>query len=413
MNRSTPLRLFIVLCFITHAVSADIHYSGHIKGLGNIWGYPQDSLYALQEGSSTAHANLDLRINLDGKLTENPNFKWELAYQYLLAEQSQNVFSDTGIINDERRLFDLTSKLHESADSYSVHRLDRFNLSYTSERWVLRAGRQALSWGSGILFSVMDIVNPFDGRVYDQEYKVGDDILYLQYLLDNGNDLQFAEVFRRDPMTGQRGKAVNTRALKYHGFLNTLEYDLLFAEHYGEKVYALGFSGPLQEAVFHIELSQKNLAEEAYFSGLAGVNYSWVAFDKNWMGILEYFYDESGMGGEFSASDIYTRTGLLESATRGERYFFGRSYLAATTNIEQTPLLNLGATLFHNTGDQSSLLQVSATYDWQQNLQVFAALALPFGSAGTEFTGIEDDLSMPGYFLSYDYTAQARLAWYF
>jgi hypothetical protein len=38
----------------------------------------------------------------------------------------------------------------------------------------------------------MDLVNPFDPASIDTEYKAGDDMLYVQYLQDNGNDMQAA-----------------------------------------------------------------------------------------------------------------------------------------------------------------------------------------------------------------------------
>ena len=44
----------------------------------------------------------------------------------------------------------------------SLVRLDRISIGYTGEKTVLRFGRQAISWGNGLLFTPMDIFNPFD-----------------------------------------------------------------------------------------------------------------------------------------------------------------------------------------------------------------------------------------------------------
>ena len=62
----------------------------------------------------------------------------------------------------------------------------------------MKFGRQAITWGNGLFYAPMDLVNPFDPATIDTEYKAGDDMLYLQYLQDNGNDLQAAVVVRRD-----------------------------------------------------------------------------------------------------------------------------------------------------------------------------------------------------------------------
>jgi hypothetical protein len=63
----------------------------------------------------------------------------------------------------------------------------------------------------------MDLVNPFDPASIDTEYKAGDDMLYVQYLQDNGNDMQAAYVFRRDVLTGDAKSDQATAAIKYQG----------------------------------------------------------------------------------------------------------------------------------------------------------------------------------------------------
>jgi hypothetical protein len=59
-------------------------------------------------------------------------------------------------LNDDRRLFDLTSTLHET-DSYVLfQRLDRLYLAMLPDWGSLRIGRQAITWGNGLIFNPMD-----------------------------------------------------------------------------------------------------------------------------------------------------------------------------------------------------------------------------------------------------------------
>ena len=98
--------------------------------------------------------------------------------------------------SDDRRLFDLTQINEDEAKLAAVSRLDRFSVGYTGDNGVLRLGRQAVTWGNGLIFNtVMDIFNPFDPTAIDKEYKSGDDILYGQYLRDNGDDFQVLRSF--------------------------------------------------------------------------------------------------------------------------------------------------------------------------------------------------------------------------
>ena len=75
----------------------------------------------------------------------------------------------------------------------------------------LRFGRQALSWGNGLFYAPMDLVNPFDPAAIDTEYKAGDDMLYLQYLQDSGNDLQAAVVVRAPAGADHAGTSPRAR----------------------------------------------------------------------------------------------------------------------------------------------------------------------------------------------------------
>ena len=94
------------------------------------------------------------------------------------------------VLSDDRRLIDLTHLISQEDNSVIVHRLDRFAIDYTGTQTVARAGRQAVSWGNGLIYTPMDFFNPFDPATVDKEYKTGDDMLYGQYLRNNGDDLQ-------------------------------------------------------------------------------------------------------------------------------------------------------------------------------------------------------------------------------
>ncbi len=92
-------------------------------------------------------------------------------------------------------------------------------MGYTGDKAVARFGRQALTWGNGMIYTPMDILNPFDPAAVDKEYKLGDDMLYGQYARDNGDDLQGVVVFRRNLETGDVDQDWSSFALKYHGFV--------------------------------------------------------------------------------------------------------------------------------------------------------------------------------------------------
>lgn len=412
-SKHTNFSASIFLFCVCLAAQAGTQTGGFIKTLGNYSRYAEDSVFYQQEGASTSSGQLELRVNLAHEFSSSSQWDFNIDSQLLVIDDNTdfNNFSLTNTsLDDQTRLLDLSTTLSET-NPQSVLRLDRFNLGYTGERLVLRAGRQALSWGNGLLFSVMDIVNPFDGRVYDQEYKIGDDMLYLQYLLADGSDAQFAAVLRRNPENRELESEQHTFAGKYHAFFGSYEIDFLLAQHYSDDLFALGVSGAVGGAVAYAELATTRSETQDFSSGLAGINYSWVWFARNFSGAFEYYHNDVGMKGDFSYSDVLANTFLLERISRGEAALLAKNYLAVTSTIELTPLLLNSATFFYSLEDHSALLQLSSQYDWLQNLQAFVALALPLGEDGGEFSGLAS--TQPGLYLSSEWQLQARLAWYF
>jgi hypothetical protein len=327
-------------------------------------------------------------------------------------EQPQLMSPGAGVINDERRWFNLTHRVKNSGSKAGLFRLDRVNIGYTGDKSVLRFGRQAISWGNGLLFTPMDIFNPFDPAAVDKEYKTGDDMLYGQYLLDNGNDVQAVVVVRRNPATNDIEQDESSLALKYHGFWGRHEYDVLAAEHYGERIFGLGASTDLGGAVWRGDLVWTDADSRSVFSAVGGVSYSGVAGGHNWTGFLEYYYNGFGQSGaDYSVDNLTANTDLLRRLERGELFNLGRHYLGASLTVEVTPLFNLTPNIFINLIDPSVLAQMVLAYDWQQDIQILMALNLPIGPDGTEYGGVEAEIR--GMYVSTGPSLFAQLAWYF
>ena len=313
--------------------------------------------------------------------------------------------------NDDRRWWDLTHEISDNDSRILAQRLDRLHLDYTGDKAVLRFGRQAVSWGNGLIYTPMDFLNPFDPAAVDTEYKVGDDMFYAQYLLDNGNDWQFVSVQRRDEEDNVSSD-VSSTALKFHGFGLQWEYDLLVAEHYDE--FMLGVGGLLNvgESVVRGDITLTDGQQEWVTSLVLNWSYSWMWAGHNVSGVAEYFYNGFGLReSDYTADKIREETDLVDRIVRGELFTLGRHYVAGSLLLELTPLLNVTPNLFVNLGDSSALLQLVMQWDLAQNWQLLGALSAPLGSSGTEYGGLETgvgDLTLevgPSLF--------AQIAWYF
>ncbi len=383
MRKLSILFLLPYVFLLSAQAVTNYNYQGHSKYQGLLVNPGNDS--ELDQAA-------DLRLNLSTRQSV-----WSLQVDYQLLSQHSKASS---LVDDEQRLFNLTSTVHVGQQSQVVHRLDRLQLSYSSTHAVFRFGRQAVSWGNGLIYTPMDFFNPFDPAALDKEYKTGDDMLYSQYSFDNGNDLQAVWVGRRDEEGGS-SQQVNSLAFKYHLFLNHYEIDLLAARHFDQPVIGLGGLTSIGGSIWRGDIVGIETDNHTGLSATLNASYSWLVRGKNMSGFFEIHRNGFGIdNGDYSLSGLNTNNELLGRIERGEIFTLGKHYLSASATIELTPLWLLTSTLFNNLDDDSKLLQIVSRHDLSQNLQLLVAANIPDGKTGAEYGDVDESLF-------------AQLAWYF
>lgn len=377
MSIKVRINCALLLLAACAAANADsLEFGGHTKFRLVGQSYPDNSLLRDLAGSNSLDAIAELRLNFAAK-----HDRWSMHTDYQFFAVASE-FLPTGLPDDSRRMFDATKIIDEGGDKAILHRLDRLWVGYTGEKTTVRLGRQALSWGSGLFFHPMDLVNPFDPTTIDTEYKTGDDMLYVQHLLDNGNDVQGALVFRRNLVTGDVESDEATVALKYHGFAGENEYDVLVAEDHDNTVLGIGGTRSVGGAIWRGDVVVTDTSDDTTVEVVTNLSYSWVWSEKNVSGAAEYYYD--GDDGHF---------------------------LAGSLMIEMSPLWTLSPTLVSRADDPSALLQVVTQYSVSDNMTFLGSLNVPLGASGTDFGGRASPA--PNRYLSFDYGVFAQLAWYF
>ena len=390
---------------------------GHIKlrWLGS--SYPDDSAYRNLFGELASDAYADLRLKFSGS-RERIGFQadYQVIGQWgdsldLPVDSNGLLLVPPSLPNDDQRWWNLTDTISENSSRGLVQRLDRLNVSYLGDATVLRFGRQAVSWGNGLIFNPVDFFNPFNPAAVDTEYKLGEDMFYGQYLLDSGSDWQGVFVQRRDEQ-GRATSEQRTTALKFHGFGLETEYDLLLAENLNEFIAGVGGVTNLGEAVLRGDITLTDARDGWVTSAVANWSWSWVLAGYNATVVLEYYYNGFGLAeDDYTPEKILADQDLAERLQRGELYTIGRQHMAGSLMIELAPLLNVTTNLFANLEDGSTLAQVVLQWDLAQDWQLLGAATATLGSKGTEYGGIEtgiDDLS-----LAVGPSLLVQLAWYF
>ncbi len=395
---------------------------GHLKAEAGRASYRASDLGALY-GDNPAH-DLGFDLRLKAERRDGP---WAVMVHYevlALAGDSLEARramaaggvpvsgSVTGLPDDRRRLLRLTDTLIDGERAAAVQRFDRLAAGYASERLRLRLGRQAVSWGNGIAFQVLDMVNPFAPLAIDKDYKTGDDMVYAQALLPGGADVQALLLPRRDATSGRIESAESSGAAKLRTRLGVFDLDLVAARHYDETLAGFGLTRSLGGAVWRLDAAHTRLTDgDGTWSVVTNIDYSWSWFGRNFYGFAEYF--RNGTGERDAAGYAAPNPALAARIGRGELFTLARDYLAAGMQVELDPLVNLFGSLVWNLNDGSGIVQLRLVYDWAQNRQLLAGLNLPQGGRGEEYGGVAVPGASPPAWAAPARSLFLRAAWYF
>jgi hypothetical protein len=328
------------------------------------------------------------------RLTWEPTWdRWSLQVHYVVGlEDGPNVAlarAETGLIPAPPSTWlNLTGTLVDRGELVGQQGLDRLAVAYSAPDFVVRVGRQALTWGSGLVFRPMDLFDPFSPSATDTEYKPGTDMLYVQRLFSDGSDLQFIVVPRPERRGGPVTSGASSIALHLHTTLMGHQTTWLLARDHGDWVAGVGVNGALGGATWNVELVPTVLgAGGTRVSALANISDATTLFGRNATVFAEYFHTGFGVaGGRYDLAGLPPN--LVARLSRGQLFNTRQDYLAGGLTLEITPLLSLGPTLIMSLDDASAFALVAATYSFGDNLTLAGGFEVPVGPARTEFGGL-------------------------
>lgn len=383
--------------------SLDPEWGGHLRVVGKATQVQSDSYYQPVGDQRFYDGQGDFRLK--GKFHLGDWGYFEAHYEAAFAGGDQ-VRKDNGLaqlfpaayssyylqgpISDDTRLMDLSRTISSDKSYYLYHRLDRLLLTWQPEWGTLRLGRQAITWGAGMLFNPMDLFNPFQPTDFIRDYKIGDDMAVLQKPLGDLGNLQVLAVPRRDPATRDVEADQSSAAAKLHLISGQTEFDLMAARHYGDNVVGAGAVGYVGQAAWRADATWTFLHDGGgYLSLVANMDYSWMWGGKNWYGWIEFYFN--GLGRDDPTEAIQDPL-ILERVERGELFALGRVYADAEIKVELHPLFTIYCTGILNLYDTSGVLQPRGVWDVTQNSQLIVGANLYFGGPGTEYGGF----TLPG-----------------
>ena len=319
------------------------------------------------------------------------------ATTYLVGDSIESADSgptfDQTPTGDERRLLNLTWEVDRGDRHRLLHRFDRLALKYRTRRWAVTVGRDAVSWGSGVVFHPMDLFNPFAPTTVDQDYKAGDDLIRIERLFDDGSDLEMLAVARHGEVEDETGSV----AFKYRTSLGSSELDFLAGRHYGGAVAGVGLRAAMGGALVRSDLTAVDDGEGWTLSGVVNLDYSFAVGRNSVYVFAEYFRNGFGVAG--LPDDLALLPDALgDRLARDETFTLMRDYAALGTQFRWHALVTQKISVIANLHDSSKILQTAVGYDASDAAGVQVGLIKPIGGQGDEFGRLEvgDGLTVGG-----------------
>ncbi len=268
------------------------------------------------------------------------------------------------------------------------HEIDRLAVSGHFERLEVTAGRQAIGWGRGVLFSAVDLFAPFTVLEADREWRRGVDALRAE--------VSFTDKISADAV-GAFGPSIDESvfAARARGYRGDVDLELIGGWRARDLMGGVTSSMAVRGAEVHGELALFRAPEPLPAGGQLGDRGAVKAviggsyqFDvgHGLAVFLEYHY--SGFGAP-EASDVIALLAEPSFRTRlerGDTQILGRHAITASATYEVSPELTTGLRWIQSPRDGSGILIPTANATLGDRLVIQTALYLPWGKAPVDLT---------------------------
>lgn len=368
-----------------------LEFDARFKAFGTVAALPGHDVQRILDDSPALDTNFDLRLMF--RESAGP---FELIVDHSITMISGDSFAflnapgatlDQTPAGDAGRAFDLSWEIEDGSRHRSWHRFDRLAVRYRRGDWSVTLGRQAVSWGNGLVFQPMGLFTPFAPTTVDQEYKAGDDLLLVERLFADGSDISLLAVGRRDE-AGDIDPDSSSAALKWHGFIGQGELELVAARHYRDEVLGVGARIPVGGALARTDIVATRVHGSGWkLSGIFNIDYTVAFFQGTAHIFAEYYHNGFGVH-DLPETPLALPADLVARLERGEVFNLMRDYVAAGANVIWHPLWSQSVALIGNLQDGSAQLLTSVTYEPGEHQRLQLGWLEPLAGAGKEFGGV-------------------------
>lgn len=390
----------LILCILSLAASSasartalyedeelQLYYGGYLRNFSSwqaVDGRAQELMALTGSGFSDVAINsLILRSELklsagDWFTTEvHSRAAWTMATEPVLGEGQGRAGAGVSVV--PKRSLDLSTELIGDPDHSVDLDLDRLLFRFYLGDADLSLGRQAISWGNSVLFSVSDVWTTFSPFDLDTSQKRGVDALRLVWALNDWVELDF--------ILADRGSVEDlSGGVRAHLYLSFGEAFVALAKSYEDLALAAGLAADIDTIKLRAEvMGRYDLDTSEVELPRATLGVDWFYSERLIVGVEAHL---NGFGSTDSSESAYLLHAAQEPALRrGEGYLLGVLYAGAYLTYRPHDLIGLNLTSMVN------LLDPTALVSWSATLEVLESVDLSIGAFHGIGEGFEFGLS--------------------
>jgi hypothetical protein len=259
--------------------------------------------------------------------------------------------------------------------------IDRAAVHLRKGRTNVTAGRQAIGWGRGVLFSAVDLFAPFTPLEADREWRRGVDAIRA--------DVKITDRVSIDGV-GAFGSDMNHSivAARVRGYAGTADVELMAGRRARDLFGGVTTSAALGDielhgelAVFHVPHVPGSIDFSAggdIVKALAGGSYR-IPLGKGVIVYGEYHYSGFGVRSAAGILAHLADTAFQERYLRGDTQILGQHVVAAVASYEWGPELSMSGQWLQSPVDGSGVVVPSATLTFSDQLSLLVSAYLPYG----------------------------------
>lgn len=254
-------------------------------------------------------------------------------------------------------------------DGLSVQlRADRLSATYEAGPVRATLGRQAITFGHGMFFTPMDLVNPFFPTAVDQEYKPGVDAARVDAYWGMAGQATLVSAYQ-----GDWDLAGTVHAAYAQATFGVWDVGLLGGAVHGDAVGGLSTAGSAGPVSLHADVTvtapgallddadRIDPDEAAFVRAVAGASGSLTA---NTSVAAEVYLQSNGATEPGEYLEMYGS----ERFARGELWLAGRTYLGLSVSQQIVPVLSGGLFAIVNIEDPSALVGPNLAWSVSNNV---------------------------------------------